>query len=111
VVDLLNRYHETRNPDGTLPRLDKKNSGKNNKTSTFWLRDASYLRIQNVSLNYDFKSMLANIDAIKNLVVYVSAENLYTFTKFPGAEVDTRRDPMTGIPLPRTVIFGVRVSF
>ena len=111
VVDLLNRYHKTRNPDGTLPRLDKKNSGKNDKTSTFWLRDASYLRIQNVSLNYDFKSILANIEAIKNLVVYVSAENLYTFTKFPGAEVDTRRDPMTGIPLPRTVIFGVRVSF
>jgi len=111
VVDLLNRYHETRNPDGTLPRLDKKNSGKNDQTSTFWLRDASYLRIQNISLNYDFKSMLTNIDAIKNLGVYVSVENLYTFTKFPLAEVDTRRDPMTGIPMPRTVVFGVKASF
>ncbi len=112
VVDMMNRYHPTRNPGGTtLPRLDKKNSGKNDQTSTFWLRDASYLRIQNVSLNYDFKSLITNVEVIKKLGVYVSVENLYTFTKFPLAEVDTRRDPMTGIPIPKTIVFGLKASF
>jgi TonB-linked SusC/RagA family outer membrane protein len=111
VVDLLNRYHPTRNPNGTLPRLDKKNKGKNNRFSTFWLRDASYLRIQNVNLNYSFRNMLSNVQAVKDISIYMSIENLYTFTKFPSSEVDTRKDPTTGIPLPRTIIFGIKATF
>ena len=111
VADLLNRYHPTRNPNGTLPRLDKKDKGKNDQTSTFWLRDASYLRIQTISFSYSFRNMLKEVSAVKDLSLYLSAENLYTFTKFPLAEVDTRKDPLIGVPLPRTVILGIKATF
>ncbi len=111
VAQLLDRYHPTRNPDGELPRLDKKNRGKNNTFSTFWLEDASYLRVQNISLNYKVPQKITTKMNMSALSVYVSSENLYTFTKFSLSEVDTRKDALSGIPQPRTFTIGLRASF
>ena len=108
---ILDRYNATDNPTGTMPRLDKESSGNNRTFSEFWLADASYLRINNVNLNYTIPSDITSQIGLGQTGVYFSIQNAYTFTKYNGPEVDTKADPLTGIPQPRTFTFGIKASF
>jgi len=111
-VLLLDRYHPTKNPDGIWPRVDKADSGNNvNMLSDFWLKNASYLRIRNININWDMpKSLVQKIRAGK-LSTYISVQNLYTFTSFYGPEVDSNADVLTGVPQPRIWTLGFQLSF
>ncbi|SHE58278.1 TonB-linked outer membrane protein, SusC/RagA family [Fodinibius roseus] len=109
---ILDRFHETRNPDGEFPKIDLADTGDNISTaSDFWLRDASYLRISNLNVNYDFSTSFTQTIGIRKLGVYTSVHNLYTFTSWYGPEVDTNADELTGVPQPRTWTLGLKVSF
>ncbi len=108
---VLNRYHPTKNPNGTWPRLSKDESGKNLTKSDFWLADVSYLKINNVNLNYNLPKNLLSKVGMYSLGLYVSVQNVYTFTGYDGPEVDTSADPLTGIPQPRTYTIGLKASF
>lgn len=108
---ILDRFNAELNPDGAWPRVDVSDQGKNRELSDFWLRDASFLRIRNINLNYDFTSAIASKVGMKSLGMYVSVQNLYTFTKFNGPEVDTTEDPLTGIPQPRVWSLGLKAVF
>jgi len=59
-------------------------SPDDNSASTYFLRDASYLRLKNVRLTYHFKPDLAKRLFLKNASLFISGDNLVTFTKFPG---------------------------
>lgn len=107
---ILDRWNPE-NPDGKMPRVDISDAGKNRRLSDFWLRDASYLRIKNINLNYSFPESITDKLNMAELAVYVSVQNLWTFTKFPGQEVDSTVDPITGVPQPRTSTLGLRVTF
>ncbi|HYC85544.1 MAG TPA: TonB-dependent receptor, partial [Chryseosolibacter sp.] len=109
---VLDRFHATDNPNGQMPRVAIGDSGKNRGVfSDFWLDDASYLRIKNVNVNYDFTSLVKSIN-MKNLNVYFSVDNLHTFTSFRGADVDSSdSDPNTVVPQPRTFTLGLRSTF
>lgn len=108
---ILDRWHETKNPDGSMPRVDVSDKGKNKEFSDFWLRDASFLRVKNVNLNYNIPKALYEKVGIRDVGVYFSIQNLWTFTDFPGQEVDSTVDPMTGVPQPRTFMLGFRATF
>ncbi|ODS86989.1 MAG: hypothetical protein ABS46_00515 [Cytophagaceae bacterium SCN 52-12] len=54
--------------------------------STFFLQDASYLRLKNLVVGYTLPAALARKAKMKNLRIYVSGDNLLTFTKYPGAD-------------------------
>ena len=107
---ILDRWNET-NPEGSMPRVDVSDKGKNKEKSDFWLRDASFLRIKNVNLNYNIPKAIYEKAGIKDIGVYFSIQNLWTFSDFPGQEVDSTVDPMTGVPQPRTYMFGLRATF
>lgn len=109
---VVDRYHETANPDGTWPRLSKDQSGSNATFSEFWLEDASYLRIKNINLNYSVPKNYAQKAGMSSLGVYVSLQNAYTFTKYSGPDVDSSSsDSYNTIPQPRTWTVGLRASF
>lgn len=109
---ILDRFHPTRNPDGEFPKVAIDDKGNNlNVLSDFWLYDASYLRVSNVNLNYDFPTSFIQRVGVGGLGVYASVQNLYTITNFYGPEVDTNANVLEGVPQPRTWIFGLRVSF
>ncbi len=108
---VLDRYHQEHNPDGAWPRLDVSDKGKNRELSEFWLHDASFLRVRNININYDFPGSVASRVGMNNLGMYVSVQNLHTFTKFGGPEVDTQEDPLTGIPQPRVWSIGLKAGF
>ena len=50
--------------------------------SDLWLENASFLRLDNTSLSYDFK----NVKGFENLRVYISANNLFVITKYKGLD-------------------------
>ncbi|MBB6235568.1 TonB-linked SusC/RagA family outer membrane protein [Pedobacter sp. AK013] len=50
------------------------------------IEDASYLKLKNVSLGYTFKTEWANKIKLKNLRFYISAQNLFTITKYTGLD-------------------------
>ncbi|MDY0103016.1 MAG: TonB-dependent receptor [Lentimicrobium sp.] len=91
----------------------------NSEVSTRFVEDGSYLRVKNVTLSYDFKNAVLRKLQISNLNVFVSAQNLLTFTKYTGydPEVSVSTNPTSlGVdagtyPNVRGFTFGLNVAF
>ncbi|MBO2543582.1 SusC/RagA family TonB-linked outer membrane protein [Salegentibacter sp. BDJ18] len=75
---------ENPNPNAAYPRYELiPNSGTpNTELSTFWLPDASYVRVKNVQVGYRFPSNILENLRIENLRIYASGENLYTWNNY-----------------------------
>jgi TonB-dependent starch-binding outer membrane protein SusC len=112
---VLDRWEATKNPNGNMPRVTKDDrAGNSERVSSFWLSDASYLKISNINLKYAVPENICQRLRMKNLEVYGSVENLHTFTKYPAGEVDVNdqmMEPAKKIPQPRTWILGLNVTF
>jgi TonB-linked SusC/RagA family outer membrane protein len=88
-------------------------TSSNGYRSTRWLYDGSYLRIKNISVAYTFPKTLINKMKLQNLRVFLSAVNLYTFSK-----VDYY-DPERGIdgsglgiyPQTKKIMGGLELTF
>ncbi len=80
--------------------------------STYFLRDASYLRLKNIMLSYSLPTSLINRAKLQDVTVFVSGENLLTFTKHKD------QDPESGTgtvfaswPQAQIFNFGINVKF
>lgn len=73
-------YWTPENRNAQTPRLT--NDTNNWKDSSFWMRSASYLRLKNLQLGYEFPQRWMSKASIKSLYVYVNAQNLFTVTNF-----------------------------
>lgn len=56
--------------------------------STYWLRDGSYTRLENISLGYNF----INLRGITRLKVYLTATNLFVITNYDGVDPEIRTE-------------------
>lgn len=101
------------NTDSYYPRAVF--SGKNQKTQTRYLQNASYMRLKNLQIGYTLPKEIVNKIGLQNLRVYASGENLLTFTSLS----DTMDPETAGIgrrggtvyPLSRTYSLGLSVNF
>lgn len=110
-------------PDHTNTNTPRPRSGDDNPNlfiSDRYIEDGSYLRVQNLSLGYNLPVSLLNRAHISRLKVYVSAQNLYTFTKYSGYDPEVgayNQDPLqTGVdngryPSARTYTIGLNAEF
>ncbi|HLT51390.1 MAG TPA: hypothetical protein VKZ93_05505, partial [Arenibacter sp.] len=57
---------------------------KNKEISTRYMQDASYLRLKSVTLGYTLPSYILKNTGVGNARIYISGENLLTFTKLTG---------------------------
>ena len=87
-------------------------------TSSYYVEDASFLRLKTVNLGYTFKGKLLSQLNLKSARVYATGTNLLTLTKYSGydPEVSGGSALMKGVdhisyPRARTFIFGINVSF
>jgi TonB-linked SusC/RagA family outer membrane protein len=80
TTEALNRW-TTSNTNTNVP---KANQGRSYKPSTRFLYDASYIRLKNISLGYNFSSSLIDRIGIRSLRVYISGQNLLTISDYPG---------------------------
>ena len=106
----------------TSPRAISRGTGAatyNSQASSRWVEDATYIRIRNITLGYTFPHTTTEKLSIDNLRLYLTANNLFTFTKYSGytPEASDTLDPrtfgadfLTAPPL-RTFIFGLNLNF
>ncbi|MEN8122445.1 MAG: TonB-dependent receptor [Bacteroidota bacterium] len=80
--------------------------------STYHLHDASYFRLKNLTIGYNLSSELIGKIGMKNMRIYVSGDNLFTFTKYPAADPE-RIDDGWFCTYPQIKVFtaGVKVKF
>lgn len=71
-------YWTPENPDAAYPRFG--NQPNNNKNSTLWVKDASYLRLKNIELGYTLPQAVIKKLGIQSCHFYTSATNLLTIT-------------------------------
>ena len=100
-----------KNPNAALFRIygQEGNVSSNTRTSTKYLQDGSYMRIKNMTLSYTFPTEWVKKVQLNQLRLYVSVENLATFTSLPDGY-----DPESlswSYPFYRTWSFGANVSF
>ena len=106
-------------PDNTgadFPRISISSgvNGNNNKAgSTFWMRNASYLRLKDLQLSYDFKyKYLKKCDWLQTCRVNLSGSNLFTISgvsKFFDPETSSTSGD--GYPVQRVYSIGVTIGF
>lgn len=115
-VDLLNAWTpENTNTDVPRVAYNPEGSITNDLFSQRFIQDADYLKIANIQLGYTFPNLLR--DNIKGLRIYATAQNLFTFTKYVGYNVDFAGGTFTpgynyaSYPTPRTLMFGAQFSF
>ncbi len=119
--DIANRWRSEDNPgDG---RYGKSTSGTANErdwVSSRFVSDASFMTIKNVTLGYSLSTKKIN-----NLRVFMSVQQLYTFTKYRGVNPESGNSFYQGnstsaltlggdfgsYPVPRTISFGINVNF
>jgi len=89
-------------------------------SSTKALFDASYVRIKNINLSYNFPSNITSRLSLSGLSMYANVSNLHTWTDYPGynPESSTSGDNFTNaglddftIPLARTYTLGLNITF
>lgn len=110
----------------THPKAVLNGNKLSNKPSSRFLEDGSYLRLRNITLGYSFSEAITRKLKISNLRVYVSADNLVTFTKFSGMDPEVANlDPSTldnpnpntvgmsgtKYPISKKILFGVNIGF
>lgn len=99
----------TENPNAEYPRLAYGINNQNNiQRSTFWLRDASYIRWADIELGYNWvpKSPTA---AFKSIYFYTRCDNVATFSKFK--DWDPEQTSAFAYPLKRTITLGLEIAF
>lgn len=74
-------YWTPENPNAKHPRLTGAPTANNSQASSFWMRDATYLRVKNATLRYRVPDNIAGKVGIHNAQVYVSGQNILTWSK------------------------------
>ena len=117
-TDVLNRYTPD-NTNGVLPRYNPWHNN-NFRVSDRFVEDGSFLRIQTLSLGYNLPKDLISKAKLTNARLYISAQNVYTFTGYSGYDPDlgslnnnvTRMNIDDGhYPNPRTITIGANIEF
>ena len=90
----------------------------NTDFSDFYVEDGSFVRLQNVQLGYTFSDNVLNNDKISKLRIYVSANNLFTLTKYRGYDPTIGNGAPIGggidngfYPSASTFLLGLNVKF
>ncbi|MBC7416568.1 MAG: TonB-dependent receptor [Pedobacter sp.] len=119
---VLDRYRSPSNPGNGLVPTTVGGRTFYRENSSLWIEDASFLRIQNITLGYNFKQKFIKDSRIfKTLRLYASVQNLVTFTNYSGANPEagtndnfsvlTPGRDFTAYPIPRTLIAGINMAF
>jgi len=123
TTEVFDRW-TTEGSSNTLPRVTYGTDGNGNwtKFSDLYMKDGDFFRIKTVTLGCDIAKLSKFVgDTFSQFRLYVSANNLYTFTKYPGLDPEVgfgnaNQSWARGIdvgfyPQPRTYMMGLSVNF
>lgn len=116
--DMLDRWTTT-NPSNTLPKADAGNSAFS-PVSSRQVEDGSFLRVKSVTLGYSLPKSLLQRARISSLRIYVSSQNLFTFTNYSGLDPEVNRYGQSTLqqgidygsyPVSKSYLVGLNLSF
>ena len=103
--------HVANKADDLFPSLTNTDN-KSYANSDFWLEDASFIKLKNISLSYRIPRRVLKFASVQ---LSVSAQDLFTITRYKGMdpEVYTSYDGLDygAYPIPRTITFGAKFRF
>lgn len=97
------------NIHGKNPRLTLNDDFSNAMTSDFREYRGDYVKLKNLQIGYTLPQNISRKIAMQKFRVFISAENLFTITKYPG--LDPEIGTTIGYPLMRSVSLGAQISF
>jgi len=92
------------------PRLSDYFVENNNQTSTWWMRDGSFLRLKSIELGYNTPQKLCDKIKVENLRLYLSATNLFVISSFKIWDPEMGGSGL-GYPIQSTYNMGLTISF
>lgn len=92
------------------PRLSPSINKNNTQTSTWFMRDGSFLRLKQVELGYTLPEKLLQKYHVSNLRFYVSGTNLLCWSRFKLWDPEMAGDGL-GYPIQRVFNFGINLTF
>lgn len=115
LADGWNRW-EKAGDIATHPKPVFGGNKNSNQASSRYLEDGSYIRLRNVSLSYQLPEHLTRKVRSDNVRVFVSGDNLVTFTKFSGMDPEVVLGPSGGTssikyPISKKILFGINIGF
>lgn len=117
TTDIYDRWHGE-GTSNTWPRMSATPNRNTSEISDIYIYDADYLRISNLTVGYDI-NRLWSTSPLQELLIYFTAKNLHTFTKYPGMDPEVGYSPQdwgSGVdlglyPASKTYMVGLSVKF
>lgn len=106
--------------EATHPKASAFNGSSSNGISSRYLEDGSFFRLKNITLSYDFAHSLIPKNIMSKCRVYISADNLWTATKFSGMDpevsISNTTYSLAGMyadhyPVARNIVGGIEIEF
>ena len=91
------------------PRLSDTAISNNNQSSTWWLRDGTFLRMKSAEIGYTLPKRLTSKAKLENLRIYVSGTNLFNISKFKIWDTEMGNNGL-GYPVQRVFNVGIQLS-
>ena len=104
-------YWTPENTNASFPRLTWGDSGNNYQHSSFWMKDASYLRLKNIQLGYNLPKSLFN-GKFEQARIYINGQNLFSIDNFwDGYDVEMPVGTGTAYPMVKIYSIGLDLRF
>lgn len=101
-----------------MPRAVLGDPNQNKRESDRFLEDGDFIRLRQIQLGYTLPKAWLNKINMEKIRVYVSADNLWTWTKYSGVDPEFAQEEVlnTGIdssiyPFTKSCVFGLQVTF
>lgn len=119
LSDFAQNHWTLENASTTHVRVDPSNRNMNDRISTFWMEDGTFLRVKDIQLGYTIGRNTTSRTGLASIRLYVNASNLYCFTKYKGRDPEgfISTNPLNGgtdngnYPLPRAFTGGLQIEF
>jgi TonB-linked SusC/RagA family outer membrane protein len=119
LTDFAQNHWTAENQSTTHLRVDVANTNLNDRISTFWIEDGSFLRVKDLQIGYKLPSSGTKLLGIQSLRVYVSAANLLNISKYKGRDPEPfiSSNPLSSgvdngqYEIPRQFTGGLQISF
>ena len=102
------RYLATGYYDSDVPAPTIDNSNSEGDGSDYYIEDGSFVRLKSLSLGYSLPKHIQSKLSLKGARIYFQAQNLFTITKYSGADPEGLGYPYA---MPRQYTFGLQFGF
>ncbi|WP_256002275.1 SusC/RagA family TonB-linked outer membrane protein [Pedobacter deserti] len=95
---------------GTYPALKKSNNESNQRASSFWFRNTSYLRLRDLQIGYTLRGKWLSDAGISRVRLYANGFNLFSIDNLKDIGVDPETQLNTGLDYPSVRVYNVGLN-